>query len=186
MPELPERVASIARTTPVWMGAVTKVIMSYPTPFWRNVGLSGSAMSHVGPLREVHDMSGPNGSPAALFGFVPASTIEAPTVTAEAVLAQLIDLFGPAAGRPDVIVIKDWRREQFTSPAEVEHLSDYQTFGHEQFQIAAMNGRLHWTSTETASTFPGHIEGALEAAERTARSIGKHMQPAAQPMKVER
>ena len=51
-------------------------------------------------------MSGPDGHPAALFGFVPARSAGAPTVTRSAVIAQLVDMFGPLAGDPiDVVWI---------------------------------------------------------------------------------
>jgi len=71
-PALPEAVASAARSTPVWMGGMTKAVVSYPDAFWRRAGLSGSGISHAGPMREVHDMSGVDGVPGAIFGFVPA------------------------------------------------------------------------------------------------------------------
>lgn len=170
-PELPEAVAGAARLTPVWMGGITKVVASYPDAFWRRAGLSGSGISHVGPMREVHDMSGVDGVPGAIFGFVPARQIGEPTVSEAAIVEQLVTMFGSAAGLPDAIHICDWRAEPFTSPPGVEHLTDYQMFGHEAFRDASFDGRLYWTSTETASTSPGHIEGALEAAERTAGQI---------------
>ncbi|MFF7790337.1 FAD-dependent oxidoreductase [Streptomyces sp. NPDC007991] len=36
---------------------------------------------------------------------------------------------------------------------------------------AALDGRLHWASTETAAEYAGHIEGALAAGERAARAV---------------
>ena len=44
-------------------------------------------------------------------------------------------------------------------------------FGHPLYQQPALDGRLHWSSTETAGSYAGHIEGALVAAERTVASI---------------
>lgn len=169
-PSLPDRLAAVARATPVWMGAVTKVVARYQRPFWRDQGLAGSGISHVGPLREVHDMSGPDGVPAALFGFV-TSPRGAPTVSRAAVVEQLTAMFGPGAAEPTEVIIQDWRTEQYTSPPDAERLTNYQTFGHQAYAIPAMDGRLHWASTETAGTNPGHVEGALQAADRTARSI---------------
>jgi monoamine oxidase len=170
-PPLPDRLAGLARSTPVWMGAITKVVIRFADAFWRDRGWSGSAISHIGPMREIHDMSGPDGAPAALFGFVPSQQVGSPTVTEAAVAEQLVTLFGNGAASPTAIVIRDWRHQPFTSPPGVERLSAYQTFGHDLFQTPAMNGRLHWSSTETSRSFPGHIEGALEAAERTAHAI---------------
>ena len=63
------------------------------------------------------------------------------------------------------MIIQDWRNERYTSPSDVEQLSDYQAFGHQAYSMPAMAGRLHWASTETAATSPGHVEGALQAAD---------------------
>ncbi|MCH9681589.1 MAG: FAD-dependent oxidoreductase [Deltaproteobacteria bacterium] len=170
-PELPGRLVDLARSTPVWMGAITKVVVEYATAFWREEGLAGAAMSHVGPLREIHDMSGPDGRPAALFGFAPPVSVGAPTITAERVVHQLTTLFGSAAASPTSVRIRDWRDEPFTSPPGVERLNDYETFGHAAYTVPAADGRLHWASTETATESPGHIEGALAAADRAATAI---------------
>lgn len=170
-PPLPDDLQRHAARTPVWMGSITKVVVRYADAFWRRRGLSGSAMSHVGPIRELHDMSGPDGEPAAIFGFAPPAATGAPTVTERQVIDQLVTIFGPEAQYPTDVIIRDWRHEPFTSPPAVERLNAYETYGHELFRRPAMAGRLHWTSTETSSTHPGHIEGALEAAERTATAI---------------
>jgi monoamine oxidase len=169
-PPLPDRLRGLAATTPVWMGSTTKVVALYDRPFWRDAGLSGSAISHVGPMRELHDMSGPDGDPAALFGFVP-NTAAGSTPSAETLLGQLADIFGPRAAEPTELIVTDWRREPDTSPPGVERLTDYRTFGHPDYQAPALGGRLHWASTETAPVAPGHIEGALAAADRAVTAI---------------
>src|SRR6202012_5756596 len=61
-PALPPPLVRLGRTTPVWMAGVTKIVACYAEPFWREQGLAGAAVSTMGPLREVHDMSGPNGN----------------------------------------------------------------------------------------------------------------------------
>ncbi len=170
-PALPARLARLAGQTPVWMGAITKVVAHYPEPFWRDAGLAGAAISHVGPIREFHDMSGPDGKPAALFGFAPPLTVGAATITEDQVREQLGALFGPAAATPTRLWIHDWRQEPFTSPAQVERLNDYGSFGHPDYATPALHGRLHWASTETAADTPGHIEGALAAAQRAATAV---------------
>ncbi len=169
-PPLRDRLAGLAAVTPVWMGSTVKVVVQFDRPFWREQGLAGSAISHLGPMREIHDMSGPDGWPAVLFGFVP-STGPGPAPTEASIQAQLIELFGPDAGHPTEIIIADWRAEADTSPAGVEALQAYQTFGHDVYQKPSCEGRLHWCSTETATVAPGHIEGALSSAERVAATI---------------
>ncbi len=170
-PELPEPLTRLAAVTPVWMGAITKVVARYAKPFWWRAGLAGSAISHHGPMREIHDMSGPDGDPAALFGFAPATAMGQPTVGEDEILGQLVEIFGRRAAEPAELWIHDWRNELYTSPPGVESLADYQVYGHPSFAAAAWDGRLHWASTETATESPGHIEGALAAAERAAGAI---------------
>ena len=58
------------RSIPTWMAGQAKIIAIYEEPFWRDAGLSGDAISHVGPMVEIHDASPETGGPYALFGFV--------------------------------------------------------------------------------------------------------------------
>ncbi|MGY8776970.1 MAG: flavin monoamine oxidase family protein [Longimicrobiales bacterium] len=172
-PPLAEGTARLARATPVWMGGMTKVVAKYATPFWREAGLAGACMSHTGPMREVHDMSGADGSPAALFGFAPPLAPGEPTVDREAILDQLQALFGSKAPEPVTLTIHDWRAERFTSPPGVERLQAYELFGDPLYAKPEMDGHVHWASTETAPAFPGHIEGALLAAARAVEAIAR-------------
>ncbi len=169
-PALPERLHALAAATPVWMGTVSKAVAVYPEAFWRHDGLAGAAISHVGPLRELHDMSGPDGAPSALFGFAPrAPGIAAPD--ARAVIAQLVEIFGPAAAAPTEIIIKDWSTDLHTVPPDANPGAATATYAHARYQEPAGHGRLHWASTETAPTAPGHIEGAIAAADRAVQAI---------------
>lgn len=168
-PPLTDRLAGLAANTPVWMGSIAKIVAVYERPFWRDHGLAGAAISHLGSIREFHDMSGPGGSPAALFGFAPlAAGGRAPTP--DEAVAQLTEMFGPDAAAPTELHVADWRAEPFTTARGAAHLQTYQTYGHPLF-AEPVDGRLHWSSTETSSVAPGHIEGALAAAERAAGAI---------------
>lgn len=168
-PALDPVLLELAQVTPVWMGATAKVIAHYNEPFWRSEGRSGSAFSHDGPMRELHDMSGPGGHPAAIFGFAPSGGTE--PISHDAILEQLVALFGPAAAEPMDLIVQDWSRETWTSPGDVADHTNYQTFGHPVYAQPMLDGRLFWTSTETSPIAPGHVEGALAAAERTAAFI---------------
>ena len=173
--DLPAELRRIATATPVWMGDTVKVVAVYDEPFWRSEGLAGAGVSRVGPLREIHDMSGADGRPAALFGFAPAPSVELDL--GDRVREQLVRLFGPRAARPGELVVQNWNAEVWTVPphpdagAAVAASRDFTLFGHPVYQHPALHGRLHWASTETSRSHPGHIEGALEAAERAARAI---------------
>ena len=71
-PDLPASMRESARRVPVWMAGMIKAIAVYDADFWHPLGLAGAAISYAGPFREFHDHSGPEGSPAAIFGFAPA------------------------------------------------------------------------------------------------------------------
>ena len=166
-PQLPTDLANVARQTPVWMGAITKVVAIYDSPFWRSQGLAGSAMSHVGPLREIHDISDESATFGALFGFSRES------VSTEAITEQLSAIFGPEARRPNLLVMKDWSKSRSTSPNDVHTLNDYKHFGSQVLRDSYFDGQLYFSSTETALDAPGHVQGALSAAKRTAISISR-------------
>lgn len=159
-----------AEQVAVWMGAVTKAVAVYPDPFWREAGLSGLVSAANGPFHEIHDMSGPDGSPAMLFGFGQ-SRPDHPPLTAEVFVDQLTTLFGTGAASPIRTCAVDWRQERFTTPQTWPPSVRYELFGSPPLQAPAWDGRLHWTSTETATVAPGHLEGALAAAARTAGTI---------------
>lgn len=176
--QLPAEVTRLAAATPVWMGQAVKVVAVYDEPFWRRDGLAGAAASRPGPLQEIHDMSGPHGQPAALFGFAPAALIGADAD--RQVRDQLTRMFGPRAAEPRQLTIQNWSTEKWTNPAPSQladpgasspAAADYSLFGHPYYQRPDLNGRLHWASTETATAYAGHVEGALEAAERTVAAI---------------
>lgn len=171
-PDLPARVRLLAEGTAVWMGGVVKAVAVYDRAFWRDVGLAGAAISHVGPFGELHDHSGPHGRPAAIFGFAGAGQFarEHCEQVAAAFTGQLTRLFGPQAATPLQVHVVDWSREQYTSPAVPSPRASTGTYSHPQLQEPVL-GRLHWASTETAPSYAGHIEGALRAGAAAAKRI---------------
>ncbi len=168
--DLDPDLAAVASTIPVWMGATVKAVAVYGEPFWRTAGLSGQASCAEGPLHEIHDMSGPEGHPAMLFGFGQSGPGRA-DLTPSVVTDQLTALFGPHAAAPVDVMIRDWRRAPRTTPLSGQPSQRYDLFGSPVLQRPTWGGRLYWTSTETSTDAPGHIEGALAAAERTVQSI---------------
>ena len=51
-------------------GTLTKVAAVYDRPFWRDEGLTGTAVSTTGPVTATFDDSPPGGTPGVVFGFV--------------------------------------------------------------------------------------------------------------------
>lgn len=170
-PALSPEELSITTGTAVWMGSTVKAVAVYEEAFWRSRELSGSAISYAGPFREFHDLSGPDDSTAALFAFANASAFEG--LSSDQVRGlftqQLIRLFGEEAAIISSIMITDWSHEQYSTPAAPSPEASTGMFGHEFYQTASAEGRLHWSSTETSPAFSGHMEGAILAGLRAAR-----------------
>lgn len=168
--DLPSEVAHVAGAVAVWMGMTVKVVAQFANPFWREMGLSGTISAWDGPFREIHDMSGVDGSPAMLFGFGDGSSDRSDTDYAEMFAQQLTGIFGPD-GRPEKTQVTNWAVQPFTTPTARPASERYDLFGHAALRQGCWDDRLFWSSTETGVTAPGHIEGALDAAQRTVQAI---------------
>ena len=170
---LDERAAELYRHVPVWMGDVAKVVAVYDTPWWRDAGWSGRAVSDRGPMVEVHELSGPRDDPAALFGFVPRAW--AAEGLEERVVDQLGRLFGAASPAPRTVVVQRWWTERFTFPDDGQSNEAVRLFGHPGLQQPQWDGRLHVVSAETSAASPGHLDGAIERAVVVSQRIEQHL-----------
>ncbi len=164
--------------TPTWMGNVAKVVAVYDRPFWRERGLSG-AFSRVGPMVEVHDMSGPDpAGKGALFGFVP-EVLAGDASWEERARTQLVHLFGDAARDPVAWLAHAWWRDAATARVPAGPTIDA-LFGHPLLRRPLLDGRLHLASTETSAVNTGHIDGAVKRGIAVAEAIAadaKHHAP---------
>ena len=163
---VPEPIIAMLRRSAVWMVDVAKVVAVYAKPFWKADGLSGRAASLVGPMSEIHDMSGLDHTPAALFGFLHRS--QATGDWRGRARTQLTRLFGPRASEPLALHIRAWWEEMPLPPGAGV---DQSLLGSPRLQQPLLSGRLHLISTETSAISPGHIDGAVERAEAVAQAI---------------
>ncbi len=167
-PSLPERSSIEMAAVPTWMAGQAKVVAVFNSPFWRDLGLSGDAMSRIGPMAEIHDASPASGGPCALFGFVgvpPQARLDQQALR-QAAVAQLIRLFGAAAAEPQALYIKDWALDPLTStPHDCKPQHSHPAYGLPEALRGLWEDRLVFAGTEVASHFGGYIEGALEAAD---------------------
>lgn len=179
MPGLPPHVQSLAAGTAVWMGSVVKAVAVYERAFWRDIGLAGAAISHRGPFRELHDHSGPDGIPGAVFGFASSDQVAGATdkQVGATFIAQLARTFGPEAAQPREVHVLDWGRERYTSPAAPSPRAGTGTYSHPQLR-EPVHGRLHLASTETAPTHAGHVEGAIGAGRHAADTVTRLLRAA--------
>lgn len=173
-PPLPANATKAMQGIPTWMAGQAKAVAVYDTPFWRDAGLSGDAMSRHGPMVEIHDASPATGGPFALFGFigVPAQNRSDEQALRHHILAQLGRLFGDQAVAPTSLFLKDWAFDPFTSTqADLAPLYAHPTYGMPQALRGLWDDTLHFAGTEVAPEFGGFIEGALEAAENVLKTM---------------
>ncbi|WP_044025457.1 flavin monoamine oxidase family protein [Roseobacter litoralis] len=166
-PTLPTAATKTMAAIPTWMASQAKAVILYDAPFWRDMGLSGDAMSHKGPMVEIHDASTATGSGAALFGFigVPPDRRDQ-QVLKSAIVDQLIRLFGSQAASANAVLIKDWAADTNTA-TQADHapMTTHPLYGLPPALAGLWDGRLIFGGTEVAATFGGYLEGALEAAD---------------------
>lgn len=131
-PSLPDETLRTMQGVATWMAGQAKAVAVYDTPFWREEGLSGDAMSRIGPMIEIHDASPAQSGPYALFGFigVPPQARRDEQQLREQLQAQLIRLFGPKAAAPKQLYIKDWAFDRCTATqADQAPLYAHPTYG---------------------------------------------------------
>lgn len=171
-PKLSAKAMNAMQGIATWMAGQAKIVAVYDRPFWREAGLSGDAMSRLGPMTEIHDASPEQGGPYGLFGFVgvPATSRQQNVeVLRPAAIAQLGRLFGPEALAPVELIIKDWAYEPETAtPLDFQPQYTHPAYGLPHVLANLWEGKLMLGSTEVAANFGGYLEGALEASERVA------------------
>ena len=157
------------------LGSLTKCIAIYREPFWRPAGLSGEALSDVGPATITFDASPPDGSPGVLLGFVGGSEARtlgrvAVTERRRAVIDGFVRLFGPRAAAPERYVERDWSAEEWSRGGPTASFSPggWSACGH---ALRAPVGRIHWAGTETATVWSGFMDGAVRSGERAAAEV---------------
>ncbi|MFG3420945.1 FAD-dependent oxidoreductase [Micromonospora sp. NPDC048063] len=81
-------------------------------------------------------------------------------------------MLGRQADHVREIHVVDWSRERFTVPRHPAYRTSTDTFGAAVFQ-QPVHDRVHWASTETATAYAGHIEGAVRAGLSAAKTIAR-------------
>ena len=156
-------------------GTLTKVTAVYERPFWRDQGLSGTALSPDGLVAATFDDSPPGGSPGVLFGFVGGDGARAHAAMSPAdrrtkVLTELAGFFGAPAAHPAIYRETRWTEEQWTRgcPVGIAGPGTLLAYGH---ALREPVGRLHWAGTETSTYWNGYMDGAVRSGERAAAEV---------------
>ncbi len=173
-PKLPAQRAQLQQRVP--MGQVIKCMAVYPTPFWRQDGLSGMATSNTGPVKLTFDNTPADGGPGVLLGFMEGQAARdyaaaSKQARADAVLGSFERYFGSRA-RTDAVGYLDkvwaadpWSRGCYTGYMPPGVLLGWGT------ELRRPVGRIHWAGTETATAWAGYMDGAIESGQRAAAEV---------------
>jgi monoamine oxidase len=156
-------------------GTLTKVTAIYDRPFWRDAGLTGQAVSTDGYISATFDDSPESGRPGVIFGFVGGDRSRsfnalAPADRRAAILNQLVQLFGAAAGSPTGYLETNWASEAWSRgcPVGIAGTGVLTAYGP---ALRKPVGKIHWAGTETSTYWNGYMDGAVRSGERAAAEV---------------
>jgi monoamine oxidase len=172
-PALPADRAQLVQRFP--QGSAIKCHAVYPTPFWRDEGLSGYVNADSGPIRLMYDNTPASGKPGVLLGFIEGheARVWGARPAAErraAVLDAFARFIGPRAATPTRFVEQDWAQEPWTRGCYVGFtppgvLLDYGP------AIRRPVGPIHWAGAEYATFWNGYMDGAVRSGEEVAGGV---------------
>jgi monoamine oxidase len=87
------------------------------------------------------------------------------------IVRYLVRVFGPQAAHPTRVVSKAWGDDEWAGGCPVTLAPPGAFEKHCQLLLGAPFGRVHFAGTETATRWPGYMEGALDAAVRVANEV---------------
>jgi putrescine oxidase len=157
------------------LGLVIKVHATYPTPFWRDAGLSGTAFSPYQIVHEAYDNSNFGEQRGTLVGFVSDEKADAlfrldAGQRKARILASLAEYYGPQALDPVVYYESDWAAEEWTQGAYAASfdLGGLTRYGAMQLEPV---GCVRFGSSDTAAEGYQHVDGAIRVGQRLAAEI---------------
>jgi monoamine oxidase len=178
-PALP---ATLAKALDVWdSGAVIKLLVRYPKPFWRERGLSGMVMWRDVPGLFACDAS-KDADYAALVVFIGGPlalrwhTLGQTALRTE-VTARLKDALGQEAEDVLDFSYRDWTDDRWSGGAYSDLIVDVTAVDAESTILAGLPP-LHFAASELSPSFPGYIEGAIVAGRIGAHKIIAGLQSA--------
>jgi monoamine oxidase len=156
-------------------GSVIKLHVVYASPFWRDRGLNGQAVSDRGPVTVTFDNTPPGHSGGVLLGFMEGGHARTwarrtPEERRAAFLECAERYFGPEARDPIEYLEKDWSADPYTRGCYGAHFAPgvWTSYG---AALTEPIGSIHWAGTEYASEWNGYMEGAVRSGEAVASAL---------------
>jgi len=161
-PALPLPLLKAMQETHGWFSHAIKVGLSYKSAFWRKAGQSGMVFGSTEVVTELYDHSNTEETAFSLMGFVNEEfrRLE-PAVQQEKILAYLQQFLGSEVYNFIDFQLQDWTKEQFTTGEVGIHSQRNTAYGNRLFLESYLNGKLHFSGTETSVVHGGYLEGAV-------------------------
>lgn len=174
-PPLPATVWEALAATPTWMATQAKSVTTFAQPFWRTAGQSGNAFVRHGQavLGEVFDASSDAAPGGFLAGFVALNVTQREHFKRGLPLlisSQLAQLYGPLA-QDGHLTLQDWATEPWTCSATDRTSAPELPQNNPLLRQPLWAGRVFLGGSEIAAHGAGHMEGALESADRIAHAV---------------
>ena len=177
-PELPAARLQLVQRMP--MGTIAKIACIYNEPWWREKGLSGTAMGTAEMTVQCTADSGPEkGGPGILTSFIRGdklidwSNLATKEQRKQAVVDDLVKYFNDDNAK-DVVeyVPQIWPAEPLTGGAYNAYLppGGWTFYGP---TLRRPYGRIFWAGTETATKWYGYFDGAVSAGKNAAEATQK-------------
>ena len=174
IPPLPSWRDQLCQRMP--MGSLGKAWAVYDTPFWREVGLSGSAIGVTGTTVQVaFDGSPQDGSYGAIMGFLEASEMRKLDSMTESeiqalVVEDYITFFGPKARDVKQWVIQRWDNEEFSHGGHFAYCPP-NVITQLGSALTERVGNIFFAGAEASPYWAGFMDGAIRAGEIAADQI---------------
>jgi monoamine oxidase len=148
-------------------GPVVKVFAAYERAYWRDRGMSGESYHVHGTVRATVEIAG---VPPALLGFVVgAEAARWPSRDPAERKADVLGTFAQLCEEPPIDYLEyDWGSDRWSGGC-VPGLPPGALSAGARWRDP--HGRLHVAGSESATSWPGYMEGAIEAGERAAREV---------------
>lgn len=172
-PALPANRMQVTQRNPV--GTSIKCLAVYPEAFWRSTrGGAWSGWGDVPTISYAADSSPPGGRPGVMASFIEGSPAYAlatapPEVRKQRVLDDYAALFGPEMAAPTEYYEMNWPAEQWSAGASTVYFPPG-VLSEEPLVRALFDpvSRIHWAGSESATRWPGYVDGAIRAREEQA------------------
>jgi monoamine oxidase len=156
------------------MPPVTKIVIVYSKPFWRELGLSGIIRSDNGLIKETVDSSPDGGKRGVLTVLVTGASARHLKKPSEEVPLALVPFLGEQAKNPLQIFVENWSEQAWTRGGYGVHFGPGVITNYGKALLEPIEC-LHFAGTETATKWRLFMEGAVQSGEQAAIEVTKYL-----------